>query len=380
MTPSEPELRFDSGEAVTDACVFPAWPGVSALVADMEPSWIELLMRPGDRQGPVSVLSPRLYTDPDRSEAAPSAQELRERYAEAGFRGRVVFGWDDGLLSTAFPYRHIAKKIVSAANDWLVRDALADAPNCSGMLLISSAVPEDAAKEIRRVGGNESIAAVAMGCNVLGRPFGDQIYLPIFEAATELRLPIVLQTGSDGSTDIVTPPVAGGLPATYGEYRALSVHSHMSHVSSMIVEGLFDRFPSLQVLLVGGGFSWVPSWLWRLNLWYKRGRRTQAPWLKRLPSEYFVSNVRVATCSIEPPRDGFHLEKVLAALPEFDRILLYASCYPTERFVSPTDVTSRLPESWREAVLNGNASSFFRSTTVRGAMLPPSATPTLASG
>jgi predicted TIM-barrel fold metal-dependent hydrolase len=342
---------------VIDGCVFPAWPGTSTLANYMTEEWQELLVRPGDRAGPVSVLSPRLYQDPKRPTVSATASLIQHDLLAGGVRERIVLGWDDGLFSTAFPHQHLARRVVAAANDWLADQWLPRDPAFFGMLLVPSGMPMAAAAEIRRAGTYERIVAVALGCNSLARPFGDSIYLPIFEAAAEAGLPVVLQIGSDATTDLVTPPVAGGLPATYAEYRALGVHSHMSHVASMIVGGLFERLPSLRVLLIGGGFGWVPSWLWRLDAWMKQYRRTQAPWLTRLPSDYFAEHVRVTTDALDA--SGAE-EWSLSGFRELDRNVIYASCYPSAEAEEPDAVAARLDGSWVEAVLRNTALDFYR--------------------
>lgn len=303
------------------------------------------------------MLSPRLYEDPKRPTVNATASLIEHDLLAGGLRERIVLGWDDGLFSTAFPHQHVAKKVTKAANDWLADQWLPRDPAFYGMLLVASGLPAVAAAEIRRAGANERIVAIALGCNSLARPFGDSIYLPIFEAAAELRLPVVLQIGSDGTTDLVTPPVAGGLPATYAEYRALGVHSHMSHVASMIVSGLFERLPSLRVLLIGGGFGWVPSWLWRLDAWMKQYRRTQAPWLTRLPSDYFAEHVRVTTDSLE---EASGQECSLSGFRDLYRNVIYASCYPCAETEEPDHLASRLDESWIEPVLRHTALDFYR--------------------
>jgi uncharacterized protein len=362
---SAPRSLTDHGLTgrVIDGCVFPAWPGTSILANYMTKEWQELLVRPGDRAGPVSVLSPRLYEDPRRPAVNASPSVVQQKILAGGSRERIVLGWDDGLFSTAFPHQHIARKVTQAANDWLADQWLGCDPAFYGMLLVPSGMPAAAAAEIRRCGSRERLVAVALGCNGLGRPFGDSIYLPIFEAAAELGLPAVLQIGSDATTDLVTPPVAGGLPATYAEYRALGVHSHMSHVASMIVSGLFERLPSLRVLLVGGGVGWVPSWLWRLDAWMKQYRRTQAPWLTRLPSEYFLEHVRVTTDSLEGVGGQ---AKGLSAFRELYRNVIYASCYPCAESEEPDDLLARLDDPWIEPVLRDTALDFYRWPPIDG--------------
>jgi predicted TIM-barrel fold metal-dependent hydrolase len=365
---------------VIDACAYPSWPGTQALTEYMAEPWKELLLRPGDRLGPVSVLSPRLYVDPRRLDSMEyKLADLKKGLVTDGVRERVVLGWDDGLYSTVLPYQQIVRTVIQAANDWLIDQCLSRDRAFYGTMLISSAMPTAAAAEIRRIGVNERIVAVALGCNGLGRPFGDSIYLPIFEAAAEMQLPVVLQLGSDATTDQVTPPVAGGPPATYAEYLALGVHSHMSHLASMIVDGLFERFPDLKVMLVGSGFAWVPSWLWRLNLWVKRGKRSQAPWLTRLPTDYFVDHVRVTTESLESPRPAEQFDRVLNAISGLERTLMYASGYPVTESDDPISLSTRLPPSWRAPVLRNNALTFFR-WAAQPANVAVNASPTSTEG
>lgn len=343
---------------VIDACAFPAWPGTSVLVDYMDAAWRELIIRPRDPSGPASLLANPMYVDPRKTGNPPKTTP--SSHAVTPSATRIVMGWNDGILSTALPDVPLNQVVVRAANAWLVDQLSGPAGKHYGMLLAATAAPDVAAKEIRRVGAIDRIVAIALGCNSLGRPFGDRIYLPIFQAAAELDLPVVLQVGSDEATDHVTPPVAGGMPATYAEYRALSAHSHMAHVGSMIVEGLFERFPQLKVLLIGGGVTWIPSWLWRLEAWTKVNKRTHAPWLTQLPTDYFLRHVRTGTYGLESPQRGERIERALRALDGIENVIMYASGFPDGEWENPDDVMARLPETWAPKILANNAQQFFR--------------------
>jgi predicted TIM-barrel fold metal-dependent hydrolase len=270
-----------------------------------------------------------------------------------------VLGYDDGLLVTAFANHYVARTIVAAANDWNAAEWLDRDPRLYGLILISNALPEEAAAEIRRSGQNPRMVGVAMGANALGRPFGHPIYHPIYAAAAAMGLPIVLQVGSETPGDLITPPVSGGMPATFGEYRAMSMHGHMTHVASLIMQGVFELFPTLKVLLVGGGCAWIPGYLWRLDYFYKNDDQ-EVPWLRHLPSEYFMEHFYVSTYSIEEPREASNLRKVLEAMPGFDRVLVYTSCYPNSDSKSHAETARLIANNWHEKVFHGNAMRLFR--------------------
>lgn len=353
-----------------DACVFHEWSSLLELRPYLGEGWRELILRPSDPMGPATAKSSWIYQrNPLGAKATRAFPEigppgsdyalLEDQVIGDGSRERVVLGYDEGILSTVFPNYYVARAVARAANEWTLNEWLERSERFFGMVLISSALPEDAAAEIRRAGEDERMVATALGGNALGRPFGHPVYRPIHEAAVEMDLPLVLQVGSDAAADLITPPVAGGLPATHAEYRALGMHSHMSHIASMITHGVFEQFPKLRVLLVGGGAAWIPAWLWRLDYWYKSTER-EVPWLRQLPSEYFLQSVRVATYQLESPAEPERLRNALEALPGMDGILVYASCYPNADAEEPAAIAARLPTSWQSAVFSDNALALFR--------------------
>ena len=69
----------------------------------------------------------------------------------------------------------------------------------------------------------------------------------------------------------------------------------MTVAMSFIFNGVFERYPSLKLVLVeAGSVAWIAPFLKRLDTDFK-GLRREVPWCKKLPSEYFASNVRVTT-------------------------------------------------------------------------------------
>jgi predicted TIM-barrel fold metal-dependent hydrolase len=336
----------------------------------MDEGWRSVLV-PVGRETVLGLRGSRLIFDPLRGGAAlvepqsglavpGSDYDAFERdILGQGSTERVVLGYDYGLQGTSFVQRYLARDIARAANDWTIAEWLPRDERLHAMMLVATSIPDAAAAEIRRVGVNDRVVAVALGCNGLARPFGEPAYHPIYEAAEELGLPIVIQVGSEISGDQPLPAVAGGNPSTYAEFRVHAGHAIANHFSSLIVEGVFTRFPKLKVLLVGGGAVAYPSLVWALDYWFKM-TGDAFPWVERLPSEYFVDHVRVSTLSLEKPPQPERLAQTLGTLDGIDRVLLYTSGYPDDEWETAEQVAERLPEEWHERVFRQNANEFFR--------------------
>ena len=57
----------------------------------------------------------------------------------------------------------------------------------------------------------------------------------------------------------------------------------MAHIMSMVTEGVFERFPTLKVVLYEGGVFWLPHMMWRFDKNWK-AQRAETPWVQELPS------------------------------------------------------------------------------------------------
>jgi predicted TIM-barrel fold metal-dependent hydrolase len=364
--------------SVIDACAFHEWPSQLSLLPYMPVGWAELIKREADIGGPMNIKSQWLFEHPRRRNASDALYYGEVRKDKGGpppgtevgdvigslldgtGTERVVLGYYDGLLATAYPLPYVAREVVRAVNDWTVAEWLEADERLHGMVLIASAIPSEAVSEIRRVGSHPRMVAVALGANGLGLNFGHPAYHEIYEAAAELGLPLVLQAGCDGMSDQVTVPTAAGIPTTYAVFDALSAQSLATHVISMVTGGVFERFPDLQVLLVGGGAAWVPTFLWRWDFNYRISRRIESPWLSRTPPEYFARHFLVSTYGLERPPRPEQLARVLRVIPDVESVLMYASGYTRHDAESPEEIAARLPEEWHERVFHTNATDFFR--------------------
>jgi predicted TIM-barrel fold metal-dependent hydrolase len=172
-----------------------------------------------------------------------------------------------------------------------------------------------------------------------------------------MGLPIAIHAAGESFASMRVSPVASGVPSLYLEHHALLPQGLVTHLVSLIVHGVFERFPTLRVLLIEAGVAWIPAVLWRFDMDYK-GLRRETPWLRRHPSEYFYEHVRITTQPLElAPRR----EQLMALLELVDAgdILCFSSDYPHWDTDDVAHVAQKLPAAWHARVFRDNAVELF---------------------
>jgi hypothetical protein len=140
------------------------------------------------------------------------------------------------------------------------------------------------------------------------------------------------------------------------EHYAFST-SMQSVVTSLIFEGVFDRFPNLKVVLIEGGFSWAPALGWRMDKHWER-MRSEIPHVKRPPSEYLRERFWFTTQPIEEPQKPEHLADIIGWLG-WDR-LIFSSDYPHWDFDHPRHAFKfALTDAQKAMVFRGNAKAVY---------------------
>jgi predicted TIM-barrel fold metal-dependent hydrolase len=128
-------------------------------------------------------------------------------------------------------------------------------------------------------------------------------------------------------------------------------------VASLVLEGVFERFPGLKVVLIEGGVAWAAALGWRMDAQWKKLKQ-ELPDLKRLPSEYMRSNVWFSTQPIEEPEPRAQLAEVFDWIG-WDRIL-FASDYPHWDFDDPAHALPlKMTETQRRQVFLENARAVY---------------------
>lgn len=244
----------------------------------------------------------------------------------------------------------LAMALASAYNDQLIECWLDKEPRLFGSLCLSIDDPQQAAREIDRVGAHPQVVQVALP-SLVDQQLGDPRYRPIWEAMVRQRLVLGLHHAYGTRTVF-------GYPRQHIEWKALAPsHAMMAQLSSLIFNGVFDQFPGLKVVAMEAGFTWLPYFMSRLDQQYI-SFRDQVPWVKRKPSDHLRAHVLLTTQPMEflTTRQFMNLIDDVGS----DSMLAFSSDYPHY----DSDVVSEalppdVPETTRLKIMGGNALSTY---------------------
>jgi predicted TIM-barrel fold metal-dependent hydrolase len=253
---------------------------------------------------------------------------------------------------------YLGTAMCTAANDWCIDTWLSHGdPRLYSVMVVNFAAPVEAAKEVRRVGGHERIVSVLMAGNAMGKPLGDPIYDPIYEASVEMGLSIAIHPAK--SDRIPGFPHAGGAKSSHVEDLCLQYSEVVHYLSSLIVHGTFEKFPSLRLMVAEYGIDWIPGACWRLDENYEL-LKLESPWVKRRPSEYIHDHVKFSTQPVLESADSkSSLFDLLATFDGIEDMLCYSSDYPHYTMDDLGYVARLMPKAWHRKVFCDNGCEFY---------------------
>jgi predicted TIM-barrel fold metal-dependent hydrolase len=187
------------------------------------------------------------------------------------------------------------------------------------------------------------------------RNLGDRYYDPLWEIVQDLDVPFSTHEfmGLNG------PSVGSDRFETFVEWHTV-VHPMEAQMAmlSMIVNGVFERFPRLRVAYMEAGSGWLPFWLWRIEEHVELAGWKEAPECTLSPHEYFKRNCWVTS---EPDEHiVYHVVEELGS----DHIL-FETDYPHPDSKYPHAVETflgneKLSDDAKRGILWDNAVDFYR--------------------
>jgi predicted TIM-barrel fold metal-dependent hydrolase len=349
----------DLGQPVVDVDIHCMIPSIQALFPYLSDHWREYISYSAFK-GAVDTAYPKGAptsalpgTTPDSGDPPGSSLAL--------VREHVLDAWnvEVGILNCAYAVDSLhnpdtAATMSAAINDWTIHEWLEQEPRLRGSILVPSRVPEMAAKEIDRVGGHPGVVQVFLPV-VSEAPYGHRRYWPIFEAATRRDLVVSLQFGGAPGN----PPTGSGWPSYYLEEYVGMAQVFQTQILNLVVEGVFDQFPTLRIAMIEGGWTWLPSLMWRIDKDWK-GLRREVPWNTQPPSEYIRERMRFSLQPLDAAPDPRQMLTLIDQLGS-DDLLMFSIDYPHWQFDRPEEaIPEGLSPEQRRKLLSENARSFYR--------------------
>lgn len=303
----------------------------------------------------------------------PVARYLRMYYQKPEFARQLTdmdyrlammdrHGVDMHLLSITGPGvqafdAELGADLAMLTNDKLAATIARHPTRFAGLAAVAPQAPERAVREIKRAMVDLKLNGLIINSHTHGEFLDDPKFWPVLAAAVEHDAPIYLHPSFPPDSMLGPYSKYGMMGALWGFQAECSVH-----VIRMILSGVFDRFPTLSIVLghLGEG---IPYWLSRLDNRYQNIlRRGGLPslgmtQLERLPSEYFRTNFHITTAGMNAAAPFDYCIKLLGA----ERVL-FAIDYPYEQTEDATGFVRSLdlPEGQLAQVCHGNAERVFK--------------------
>jgi len=290
-----------------------------------------------------------------------SAAQMRDELAAISVDIGILFP-DNLLLMAQLPNAAYAAALARAYNRWLAEEWLHE-PSLYGALIAAPQDPADAAREIKRHAGNPKVVAVYLPTSGVYPLWGHRTYDPIFAAAQEAGLPVMLHSVTAVSP--VFPFNIEQFDTALARHTVSHCFAMMANMVDMVTTGVPARFPDLKIVFTEAGVSWVPFMMWRLDKEYNESRR-EVPFLEDKPSAY-IKKMYFATQPIEEPKNGKELVAMMQLFNGEDQVL-FASDWPHHDFDHPRQVFD-LPFSSeaKRKIMGENARRLFGITAPRTA-------------
>lgn len=187
------------------------------------------------------------------------------------------------------------------------------------------------------------------------RTLGDRYFDPLWEIVQDLDVPFATHE----FMGLVGPSAGEDRFSSFVEWHSC-VHPMEAQMAilSMIVNGVYERFPSLRVAYMEAGSGWLPSWLHRIAEHVELAGWLETPECTKSPMEYFQRN-----CWITTECDEHLVYQVIEEMG--DERILFETDFPHPDSKYPNAVQTfldqeKLSDQSKRKILWDNTVDFYR--------------------
>jgi len=274
----------------------------------------------------------------------------RETMDAIGVDVQVVF--PGALLALGMsPIPQAEAQIALAYDRWMVEGFCAHEPRIKFLPYLPLHDPDMCLRIVRDFAGASGVCGFLV-TSVRHAPVHDNRYMRLYAEIEETGLPLAFHAGPTWDDDWMKTM------NRFVSIHAISfVHCNIVHMTNWLMNGMPERFPRLKLIWVESGLAWVPFLMQRLDHEYLM-RTSEAPLLKRLPSEY-MREMYFTSQPLEMDHPDL-LEATFRAVNASTQ-LVYASDWPHWDFDLPSAFFSFpfLDDQARRNILGFNAARLF---------------------
>jgi 2,3-dihydroxybenzoate decarboxylase len=249
----------------------------------------------------------------------------------------------------------LATELARSSNDQLAEAVWNHPTRFAGLAAIAPQHPGEAAKELERGVRNLGLKGAVVNSHTRGEYLDDVKFWPIFEAAESLNVPIYIHPQTP-SPKMIAPFLERGLD---GAIFGFGVETSL-HMMRIMVAGVFDRFPKLQIV-VGHMGEGLPFWMYRLDYMHNATvAANRYPTMKKTQkkiSEYLKENFYITTSGMAWAPAIMFTQSVIGV----DRVL-YAMDYPYQFVPEEVKTHDDLPisDADKKKLFQTNAEKVFK--------------------
>lgn len=291
-------------------------------------------------------------TDPLEDNGESPDVQLTHRYMDQmGIDYSVVF--PGSMLNLAVtPLVEVEVELARAYARWIVEDVAPFTDRLLGFLYLPFNDVTASLKIVQQYGSHPGVAGFVV-LTTSRRAIHHNEFMPIFSAIEESGKPLAFHAVYDWGHGQITQ-----LNKFISTHALSFPFNNMIHLANFIFNGIPERFPGLKTIWIEGGLAYVAFLMQRFDNEYMM-RSSEAPLLKKLPSEY----MREFYWSSQPMEMTGNRD-ILAATFEYigaGTQLLYSSDYPHWDMDTPSSIYDLpfISEETKRAILGGNSLKLF---------------------